>query len=202
MPRSEDVACIICGSKSKTLVYDRGRNKKVFNTVSCTSCGFVFISPRKPAPSDEQIQAYYQKGGYRDPKGKRRDRSSPERVKTATRVKERARRRYRHLCESQPGLVKKKGRVLDIGTNLGHFLGFMKADGWDVHGCEPDRDHAEAGSRYYGISIDPLLYTFTQYEEKSFDLICLSHVLEHCADARSVVRKMRRDVKDDGRIYI
>jgi len=170
--------------------------------LTCTSCGFVFISPRRPALSDEQIQAYYQKGGYRDPKGKRRDRSSPDRVKTAIGVKERARRRYRNICENQPRLVGKKGRVLDIGTNLGHFLGFMKEDGWDAHGCEPDKEHAAAGSKYYGISIDPLLYVFTQYAERSFDLICLSHVLEHCADARSVVRKMRCDLKDDGRIYI
>lgn len=126
MPRIEDVACIICDSRSNTLVYDRGRNKKVFNTVSCTTCGFVFISPRRRAPSDDEIQAYYQKGGYRNPKGKQRDPASPERVKKAIGVKERARRRYRNICETQPRLVHKKGRVLDIGTNLGHFLGFMR----------------------------------------------------------------------------
>jgi SAM-dependent methyltransferase len=78
----------------------------------------------------------------------------------------------------------------------------MKEAGWRVRGCEPDRDHAEAGAEHFGIQIDPVLYTFADYGTEEFDLVSLCHVLEHCANPRDVVRRMRRDVKHGGHVYI
>lgn len=199
MQEKRVIPCIVCSSVQQEVLYRRGRHKKKFDTVSCRQCGFVFISPRAPDPSNERIQAFYASGGYRP---QNRPAVTSAVIKGNSMSDLRCRRRFEVLRDQNPDVFSIKGEVLDVGANLGHYLGYMKSAGWKAVGCEPDRANAEGGAKHFGVEIQPLLYQFTNFGKARFDLITLSHVLEHCGNAREVLTKVHSDLKENGYLYV
>lgn len=104
--------------------------------------------------------------------------------------------RYRHL--PGPG----RGRtLLDVGCGSGEFLLLAGECGWQVEGVDPDPRAAALGLlgpnriRQGGVEV---------YAGRSacFDLITLSHVIEHVHDPVALVRDCHRLLKPGGRLWI
>jgi 2-polyprenyl-3-methyl-5-hydroxy-6-metoxy-1,4-benzoquinol methylase len=71
-----------------------------------------------------------------------------------------------------------KGNVLDIGCSSGILLGLLKDKGYDVSGIEPNVKAYNHGKIKFGKHI--YHGTLDTYKtNKKFDVIILSHVLEH-----------------------
>lgn len=91
----------------------------------------------------------------------------------------------RHLSRSR---YPQPGRLLDIGCGNGAFLLRARDMGWKVSGCEPDAA-AVATCRQLGLDVlegdafDPTLQT------GSFDVITMSHVIEHVADPLALLKR-------------
>lgn len=195
------IPCCVCNSEESITLFNRGRFAAKFNTVICKHCGFTFISPREV----KDMSQYYQEGGYRRKESSDIKISQSEietKMSRAVISKGRALKRYQLIRQSCEEPMKNLGKLLDIGTNLGHFLNFAKADGFDVYGIEPDTFHAKIGSDYFKIPIMPTLYEMHDYGEKFFDFITCAHVLEHCDQPREVLKKTFKELKDEGYLYI
>jgi SAM-dependent methyltransferase len=83
----------------------------------------------------------------------------------------------------------KPRRVLDLGCGSGGVLADLQTAGHDVAGVEPDgRARAVAVGR--GLKVYPGTAEGLPPEMRGrrFDVVILSHVLEHCADPLAVVR--------------
>jgi SAM-dependent methyltransferase len=93
-------------------------------------------------------------------------------------------------------------RVLDIGCGGGGFVEALAAEGRELFGIEPDPKAREAASAR-GITV----FDGTAEEipaairGQTFDLIILSHVLEHCLDPRQAIRNVHGLLDREGVFY-
>ncbi len=198
----ESKLCLICGDNNNEILFTEGRHNKKFNTVICKKCGFVFILDRM---SEKDAREYYKTGGYRNNLKNNISKTDIEkRMKEEGKKKNKKKNKDRFLLikEKFPKKLKQKGKVLDIGANLGYFLYYMKKIGWETIGVEPDNFHAQIAREYYGINMIVDMYEDVVFPEGHFDLIMMSHILEHCVNPRNFLKKINKDLNIDGLLFI
>lgn len=93
------------------------------------------------------------------------------------------------------------GLLLDVGCGNGSFLARAAEMGWQVVGCEPDPKAAEVcrdlGCRVLdGDAFNPGL------DNHQFDVITLSHVIEHVEDQRALLRRLFSLLKPNGQLWL
>ena len=85
-----------------------------------------------------------------------------------------------------------RGLLLEIGSSLGFLLNYMREDGWEVSGVEPDRDRASDCARRLGIAVAPTSIDEASIAADSRDVVVMLHVIEHVADPLAVMRQIHR----------
>ena len=211
----ETVACDLCGSRNAPTVTDSRDYWHgfggTFPVVQCGSCGLVYLNPR---PTESCIGAFYPEDYYAYGATKRLPR-----VRVRTRIKRaiRARRLLAQIALLFPGLRNAArdfpiredipewtppGRMLDVGCGSGGVLSAMFDMGWHVVGLEPNAA-AAAVARTNGHEVwcqsagDPLP------SDLPFDLILVSHTLEHLHSPRRALTSFRTVLRpSSGRIVL
>ena len=185
--------CPWCGTPTENKyieLKDHFLSKEVFSILECPQCGLLFTYPR-PAP--DVIGKYYQSEDYYSHQENNKGFIPRlyEFVKSFN-IKHKA-----NLAIS--GVP--QGSLLDIGCGVGDFLVHIKQQGWEVQGIEPSADAKQiAQSRLVFLPKDPSEYA--QFEDASFDVITLWHVLEHIDDLHFQTSEICRLLKPGGRLII
>ena len=92
------------------------------------------------------------------------------------------------------------GRLLDIGCNEGQGLQIYKQNGFMAEGLElNDRAASAARKRGFRVYADSLE---TFHPEHLYDVVVLSHVLEHSVNPREMLTHVARILKPDGQTWI
>jgi 2-polyprenyl-3-methyl-5-hydroxy-6-metoxy-1,4-benzoquinol methylase len=95
-------------------------------------------------------------------------------------------------------LQQQRGSLLDIGAGTGDFLAAAKLDNWQVTGVEPSTK-----ARKIAENKDISLFESTNnFENASFDVITMWHVLEHVPDPEWQIKELKRLLKPSGTIVI
>jgi SAM-dependent methyltransferase len=159
--------CPLCAS-TRSRVFDQRRfhGLEVVNRL-CMNCGLVYQSPRMTA---EESAAFYAEEyrllqeGSRDPT-----------LRNMNAQKERARLMLEFIRPAIPAV----SRHLDIGCSLGILLQQIKTGYQDqAVGVEPGEAHRLTATKA-GLRVYPSLEELEKDRQARFDLISLSHVLEH-----------------------
>jgi len=95
-------------------------------------------------------------------------------------------------------LQDKKGALLDIGAGTGDFLSVAKNNGWNAVGIEPS-EKARFIANQKGIK---LKLNTSDFENNSFDIITMWHVLEHVPNLENQIKELKRLLKPNGSIII
>lgn len=95
----------------------------------------------------------------------------------------------------------RKGRLLDIGAGAGAFAGYMKGEGWEVMGLEPDESARAVAKTDHGVDLREMDQLFALPAD-SFDAITLWHVLEHVHELHLYMERLKTLVRRNGRIFI
>jgi len=106
-------------------------------------------------------------------------------------------REYRHLPRRAAG----GGALLDIGCGNGSFLRIARSCGWDVTGLDPD-PKAVANCSGQGWPVLEGGVEQLDGKEAMFDVITMSHVIEHVHDPVAVMRICHRLLKPGGRLWL
>lgn len=177
--------CAICNSPVTTRIVEGVRaDERVFDVWFCKTCKVGFVLP---VPLREDLASLYSAGSYRGEKGKRFSAIVELFIHFS-----RSRRKER---------IKKYvsgGTILDIGCGRGLFLDIMKRDGWTVAGVESDEQAASNISETYDIPVvsgEPSVWGFA---DGSFDVVTLSHVLEHLHNPVEIIRTCHRLLRKGG----
>lgn len=95
-------------------------------------------------------------------------------------------------------------RALDIGCGKGVELAHLRAMGWDVWGIEPDAEAAAAAERAVGLPgrIMRCPAEEASYPPGFFDLVVLTHSLEHLDEPLVVLTRVRRWLRPDGLLRV
>jgi SAM-dependent methyltransferase len=184
----EAVLCV-CGGAVFDLLASIDRYGVRQQTVLCTQCGLVSSNPRMSA---DEYQAFYCSDLYR-------------RIYSGADYLESCRARYngetgRHIYEAtrRHRAVQSGTRVLEIGAGGGwNLLPFQRA-GAEVIGLDYSPSLVELGRRA-GI---PMVEGGLEQMTGEYDIIVLSHVLEHFLDPVSALVRIRSHMAIGGVLFI
>ncbi|NTV63041.1 MAG: class I SAM-dependent methyltransferase [Oscillochloris sp.] len=169
--------CVVCqGSHFRRVEPYQSERIKTFYT-ACVSCGLVVMNP---LPTPEEINSFYASEYWRQ---------KAELNPAAAMQKQREFAVYiqnfieRHGSLALPHIH----TLLEIGSSFGvtlqHLAGFMKSQGQqiEVFAIEPSSYAVQHGrDSYQGVTmLGEDIEELRRYTDKTFDLIILSHVLEH-----------------------
>ena len=184
--------CPLCGS-TRTSLFDHRmfRDIAVTNRI-CDTCGLVFESPRM---SESEIDEFYKSEYRRLNQG-----GSEEPVEKEIAIQ---RARADALFTLFSAKVRKVTRHLDIGCSAGLLLAkFQEYYHCDAIGIEPGNAFREYAIRQK-LTVYSSLDELRQGGEEKFDLISMSHVLEHMADPVAYLMQLRESfLTQSGWLYL
>lgn len=94
-------------------------------------------------------------------------------------------------------------RVLDAGCATGSLLRFLGEQGWQyVVGLDPSPVATEAARRVHGVEAHTASFLNPPEKIGQFDLVILSHVLEHLVEVQPAVESMLELTKPGGYVYL
>jgi len=195
--RDTPISCLDCARACQPvltgLVDNRYGAPGEYHVVKCTKCGLEQTWPRHTEAELKRLyEEYYNWGG----EGNTIYQRFRERFLTSG--------LYRlwlrwdgdicfHLKEG-------KGMLLDVGCNEGRGLSLYAANGFQAEGLElNERAAALARKRGFNVYTMPLAQ-FTP--KRPYEVVVLSHVLEHTVDPVAMLIQMRRILQPQGQICI
>jgi 2-polyprenyl-3-methyl-5-hydroxy-6-metoxy-1,4-benzoquinol methylase len=190
--------CPICGEENVEILHTQNfvlpeghPLSDGYDVVCCDRCGFVYADT---IVSQEDYDIFYANlSKYEDQKTATGGGESPCDA-------ERLQKTAECIAEFLPD---KNLRILDIGCANGGLLGYLKELGYhNLCGLDPSPVCAETTKQNYGIET----YTGSLFQLPQnlgeFDIIILSHVLEHIQDLKFSVNLICQLIKINGSLYI
>lgn len=172
-------------------VKDYSVSGEEFNLIENSKFGFLETSPQ---PSLEKLPDYYKSEDYI----------------SHTDAKRNAFEKVYHLVRSYT-LNKKlqlinsfqpeSKALLDVGCGTGDFLQTAQKNGWTIFGVEPNQEArgvANQKTNHSVFDIDQL----SKFENQSFDVITLWHVLEHLPNLEEQVSVFKKLLKPNGTLVV
>jgi 2-polyprenyl-3-methyl-5-hydroxy-6-metoxy-1,4-benzoquinol methylase len=196
----EDVKCNLCGGNDYDVIIpdkyeklDAADFARIYRSsgddilfdqlVRCKKCGLEYLNPR--------FRSGLILEGYSE--------GSDETFISQISAREKTFDKCLKLIEK---LAPERGKIFDVGTAGGSFLGVAKRRGWDAEGCEPNKWLAKWGSEHYGVTIHPGTIFDVKLKDNSYDVVTLWDVLEHTPDPKAVLLECRRILKPNGLLII
>ena len=167
--------CNLCGSGESSLLVSKGGH----NVYQCGECGLAFTYPQPASIAEQYDSTYFDL--YR---------------------RRRAFRLKRGDCRLRAiELIKKPGKLLDIGCSLGYFVEAANARGWQASGIEIS-PHAAEEARKLGLDVRAGVIEEAGYPDGCFDCVTMWDVLEHVPDPTRHMLEVRRILADGGLVVI
>jgi len=189
----EEIArCPLCGSSERARFDSRESHGERIHNWICRACGLVFMSPRR---TPEELAAFYERGYRTAQQG-----TEAPTVAKLDFEEQRAEGQlamFRQVTESIHDF-------LEVGCGGGRLMHLVEERlGARAVGIEPGaayRDFLRREGLTVYVSLDALLERETG---RRFDLISLSHVLEHLPDPVAYLTRLRLALlRPTGRIYV
>ncbi len=179
-------ACVWCGAAAQA-PSTRFR-ADVWKVWECGACGTSYIWPR---PTQEQLAPFYRFQTYA--------------AHTYGREDHRSLRNPRRLSQAfaqVEELLGGPGSLLDVGCSVGHYLSEGKERGWRVQGIELDpATVAVARKRSQApVQVGPGLEVLERSAQ--FDMILMSHWLEHTLNPRWQFDAAWRHLREGGCLLV
>jgi 2-polyprenyl-3-methyl-5-hydroxy-6-metoxy-1,4-benzoquinol methylase len=92
-------------------------------------------------------------------------------------------------------------RFLDIGCGMGGYLLAAQQLGWEARGYEPSADHSRHAREELNLDVRTS-YFDPANEPKSYDLIMLSHVIEHIYEPADFLAGVASALAPGGRLIV
>ncbi len=196
--RTETVSVCVCGGKNFEQLTAKDRFGLPFGNVICKSCGLLICSPRL---QEKSLPEFYDKEYHGLVFGQ-------EEVAN-----------FEHMVDKQQGMmifgflrkhigVRKHLEVAEIGAGVGNNLKAIieeaKKQAIDVTacGCEYSEACVRFGKEKYGLNMVQGSTDALVKLNKKFDLVIMSHILEHFTDPYKELMLVKNMLKEDGMVYV
>lgn len=97
---------------------------------------------------------------------------------------------------------KNDGRLLDLGSGLGHFLEIANNNGYEATGVELGKEKAAFAKKILKLEVINANAEEVEFKAESFDIIVLMELIEHTNNPLNLLKKINKILKPDGIIYV
>ena len=174
---------LCCETASQTLELDEPVSKTGSNVI-CRNCGLIY---HDPVMSEEEIAEFYR----HEYAGEYHDSTEMQLGVAASRLNF----LEKHVDSST------LSTTLEIGCARGDFLSEIKKRGAEVRGVEPSIQLSDM-AKEKGLDVFTGRYEDLLAAESKYQLICIFHVLEHVRNPVAILKRIRRELKDDGKLFV
>lgn len=186
------MTCLLCGSDHQHTFARVESFGYPLVYYQCDRCGLVFQSQAESQAADPEFYATTYRKIYQ---------SKEEPTVKDLWVQN---QRSQHLIDSLKKLgIREINAMLDIGASAGVMLqSFHEAFACKVTGVEPGEAY-RAVAEEKGITVYPSVDELIAADFPRFDLVSMSHVLEHLPDPVGMLRQIREELlSDDGLLLL
>ncbi len=176
----EEVRCPICNIEPKLFAVDH----QGFHLCRCPLCKLEFANPR---PTFEELRTQLYRQNYFSLSG------AEEQIAYTRQYQ------FGRQLHTIARLLRRKGRLLDVGCGDGAFLAFAQKDGWEVTGTDI---RLSSQALQVSCTLKEGWIGQVDLELGSFDAIRFNHVLEHTQNPLLELQRSRQLVAPGGIIYI
>lgn len=185
--------CTLCGGQQTSPLF----NGPDISYVICNKCTLVYLNPR---PTESKYETL-----YRDEYQKQRHNiTTYEEAVARIESKGSYNRRRSYLSDLDP-FITKDSRVLEIGSGWG-ALSRLIADTYkcEVHSIETGELQASVAEKYFKLNVFcGTLSDFARlHDGQLFDVIIMTHVLEHMSDLETTFKQLSSLLSHKGFLYI
>jgi len=183
-------SCRICGNATGKRFSANG-----FDWFRCATCG----TTQKLLTYDEyqNLNPSYDPGSFLDSRNRDQIEDFLD-IQSATRVLSEVADRYL----GGPKVHDARPTFLDVGCGMGRYLIAAERLGFDVLGFEPSADHARVAIEHFRLPVINDYFIPEKVAGKVFDLIMLSHVIEHIYDPKRFVHDLVGVLKPGGVLIV
>lgn len=189
----ESTRCNLCDADDCARLLEAaersGSGNARFHIVRCNNCGLAYLNPR---PEEEAILGFYPENYHcRSFSLEELDAQQLFGLPWRGAIE----RKYAPLLR-----LMSSGRVLDIGCGDGFLLKYLQEKGWETLGVEPG--NSTCAREILGLDVFEGSLDAADFSAGSFDVITLSHVLEHLHDPVATLKQVRCLLRDGGLVHI
>lgn len=186
------IPCNLCGGSDGDveILATRDRNNKPMQTVICLDCGLVWIDPRPSADATKKFYTEEYRKQYKS--------TFKPKMKHVYRDMKRAIERFKRI---RPMLVSGM-KILDIGAGAGFFPYVVKQNSYEVAGLEPNIGYAQYANEEFQLDIKVGFIQDIEFENSSFDIVTLNHVLEHLEGPFTTLTRLFDWLKPGGHLNV
>jgi SAM-dependent methyltransferase len=174
----QDVPCAVCGGQDNGLLF----RKQGFAFRRCGECSHVFVSPRVRVDVQASIAAQLD-GLFDDPF------LDVQRIQAE------------HLCRVFRRFARGP-RLLDVGFGRGYLMHLAQAYGFQAYGVDSSAALLDRLRPVFGRRLEQATIGAEALPWSAFDVVAVSHVLEHLADPRETLARVREVLNADGLLYL
>jgi SAM-dependent methyltransferase len=92
--------------------------------------------------------------------------------------------------------------LLDIGSGSGEFVYAAKLSGFDALGIEPHVGYSNYSKKTFNIDVRNWRFQNAEFDEQSFDIITIHHVLEHLQNPLNSLIEISKWLKFEGLLIV
>ncbi len=189
--KDNQITCTLCsGGHLEFLYHSKDRNRlvdgRMFSIMVCRSCGLGYTIPRLKGA---ELSRYYPSTYYGLNDNLQIEASNFSRRMRVIRVT-----RIKKYIGS--------GKLLDVGAGAGMFLKTAIEEGFEAEGLEISRDAAAFGKDVWKLNIRQGDFQNVQFPSNHYQVVTLSHVLEHLPNPLSAIRKLHDIIEPGGLLVI
>jgi len=187
---TKNVKCLICNTSNFIQKATMVRDSKKHKILKCNNCTYLQLFP---IPTKEELKKYNDEN-LQDKNIEYFGTISDHRKKSLEDT-------TRRVCFLKKH-VKKKSKILEIGSGHGFFLEAMRKEGYDVTGVEISKEKKKILKKVTNIEILDINIGEQTPDIKKVDVIVLFHVLEHIDDPIKFLENLKKLLKKDGMVII
>lgn len=186
--------CIVCGANDWAGIhqaisdFEYQQVEAKHRLIQCSGCGLIRLDP---IPTLEMMASYYP--------------SEYANIHTESHALQKflVECSYKKTVDLLGNYVKGPVKALDVGCAGGHFIGYLKKvkPDWQVEGVDLSKDAVEFGAKH-GRLIHQGTLEQADLPADSFDLIIMSHLIEHVENPKTLLLRCAELLKSNGVVYI
>ncbi len=197
-------ACPVCSSATGFVIHRQSFVAPLelaappnYEVVACAVCGFCFADV---AFDQSEVDAAYEAHSKYVPKDEILRVAAPVQAPEAAFERKRFSAVAAYLAARG---IDPKAFVLDAGCATGGLLAALRSEGFSrLCGLDPSPQAVATVRRAYGVNALAGSFISPPSDLGTFDVVTLSHTLEHLADVRRAMHSLRALLADGGLAYI